>query len=310
MVNGEAISETSGRDIKYTVADNLNSYWPFNIWDPSRKAYYDRIEEAMMKDDEGTAREMMGYMTETNGVKEETLKTGVKGEMKDSVARGLMSPERAADLLHQYFREDENKAYFDAEKWKQEAEHAGEEFKYSKTGELMDAVTKGEDITDAAKTLTDHGKSEKDVLSAVKTGIRDMYIQGTMDRETAENRLKQYIPTMNDTDRYWLMDEWDFKLENGTEAKYEKYGKMWDAIDNGGDVRSEAQRMTSHGVKKETVSTAITKQYKQKYIDLYKTNPAAAADLKARILNAYAALGFDREKKNQDIAKWLTEKKK
>lgn len=299
------LSETSGRDIKYTVADNLNSYWPFNIWDPSRKAYYDRIEEAMLKDDEGKAREMMGYMTETNGVKEETLKTGVKGEMKDSVARGLMSPERAADLLHQYFGEDENKAYFDAEKWKQEAEHAGEEFKYSKTGELMDAVTKGEDITDAAKTLTDHGKSEKDVLSAVKTGIRDMYIQGTMDRETAENRLKQYIPTMNDTDRYWLMDEWDFKLENGTEAKYEKYGKMWDAIDNGGDVRSEAQRMTSHGVKKENVSTAITKQYKQKYIDLYKTNPAAAADLKARILNAYAALGFDREKKNQDIAKWL-----
>ena len=307
IFNDAPLSETSGTGIKYTVADSLNNYWPFNIWDSGNRAYYQRIEKAMAQDDEATAREQIEYMTEKNGMGMDTVEKEVKKEMKESVQSGLMSPERAANLLNKYFGTDQDKAYYAAEEWAQEAEHKDDEdgYSYAQYREVQDKAAAGEDITEAMKKLTDHGKSEKDVLKNVRAGLKERYRKGEMDRATAEERLKKYFPTMNEADRYWTLEEFDFATTHDTGVKYYKTWRMIEAIENGGDVNGAAKELVNHGMKQKDAGDAITKQYKQKYIDLYKTNPAAAADLKARILNAYAALGFDREKKNQDIAKWL-----
>ena len=56
---------------------------------------------------------------------------------------------------------------------------------------------------------------------------------------------------------------------------------------------------------KSTLASQITSNFKPQYLDLLakgKKNEATA--LKARLLNAYEALGYDRSKKQKDIDKW------
>ena len=310
IMRSAPMGETSGRDIKYTVLDSLSGAPWSLLWDSGKKAYYDRIEQAMAQGNKEQADELWGYMVETNGVKEDAVKKGVKDEIKESMAKGLMSREKAESIMQEYFHMDENDAFYAVEKWAQEAEHAeGEAYSYSTYKEVASIAREGGDITEAAKKLTEHGKTDKDVQGAIKSAIKDAYVAGDMDRSTAESRIGQYIKTMDQNDRYWLMDEWDYLKENPGE-KYTKYGRAWAAVDSGSgsQMRAEMKRLMDHGVKKNSIASQITTQYKKQYVSLYKTDRSRAADMKARILNAYEALGYDREKKNKDIEKWLEEK--
>lgn len=208
FVKSKPLAQTSGVNMKYGMLEGL----PFGLYAGNNTAYYERMVDAALKDDEEAYNEMEQYLTDAKGVKETTIKTGVRKEMKERFDAGKVSKTEAVDFL-------------------------------------------------------------EDVLG-----------------DKAENA-------------YWTVDEWE---EGGD--KYTKFGELYRCIDERKSTRAAIKELMDHGTKKETIAGQITDEYKPKYKELYKTNPAAAADLKAYLLTTYEQLGYDRSKKSKDIDAWLTQK--
>ena len=208
FVKSKPLSQTKGANIKYGMLEGL----PFGIYSDKNTAYYDRMVDAALQGDDEAYAEMEEYLTEAKGVKETTVKTGVRGKLKERFADGEVSKTEAVDFL-------------------------------------------------------------EDVL-----------------KDKAENA-------------YWTVDEWE---EGGD--KYTRFGELYRCIDERKSTRAAIKELLEHGTKKETIAGQITDEYKPKYKALYKTNPAAAADLKAYLLTTYEQLGYDRSKKSKDIDAWLTQK--
>ena len=149
------------------------------------------------------------------------------------------------------------------------------------------------------------GKKESTVTTGVKNAVQERVQDAKMDDETAMDALEAL--GMESNKAYYQVDEWKKEAAyTGTEEfKYGKYDDFYEAVESGANLSAVIKGYMDHGVSKSTLSSQITSQYKQQYIDLMKTNPAAAANLKAMLLTAYAALGYDRTKKAKDIDAWL-----
>ncbi len=304
------LSETSMRSLKYTALDNTSWLSFFNPWDASNAAYYDRMEQALIKGDMKQYEELRGYMEETKLVKPDSIDKEIKKEIKESVLGGLISDEKAMDMLKNHFGMDQQKAYYTVDSWQQtEKNKDTENYSYSREGALMAAVKAGQDVKEEMKKLTDNGYTEKELKSDMKSQIGKWYRSGEMTRQEAESKLQKYTGETDRDNMYWLFDKWDYMRKNGSDEGYGKYNALYELIDTGRDMRQEVQRIVSHGVKPESVSSAITAKYKETYVSLYRSGKTAeAANLKAKLLNALEAAGLNRETKNKAIEYWLKDK--
>lgn len=304
------IGETNWRDIMYSVLDETSWNSFVKLWDPSNAAYYDRMEQALIKGDMKQYEELRGYMEETKLVKPDSIDKGIKKEIKESVLGGLISDEKAMDMLKNHFGMDQQKAYYTVDSWQQtEKNKDTENYSYSREGALMAAVKAGQDVKEEMKKLTDNGYTEKELKSDMKSQIGKWYRSGEMTRQEAESKLQKYTGETDRDNMYWLFDKWDYMRKNGSDEGYGKYNTLYELIDTGRDMRQEVQRIVSHGVKPESVSSAITAKYKETYVSLYRSGKTAeAANLKAKLLNALEAAGLNRETKNKAIEYWLKDK--
>lgn len=162
-----------------------------------------------------------------------------------------------------------------------------------------------EDIIEYLSTV--QGTKDKDIRTAMKSAVKDMYLAGGISREDGiKALLTAYPDAFNANDLYWNFDEWDAEKagEISEGESYSKYLDFYRAVETGTNLKAEIQRYLDTGVKKETLSNMITNHYKPQMTALYKTNKAEASNLQARLLTAYTALGYDREKKLKDIKKW------
>ena len=149
------------------------------------------------------------------GMKLKTYDKGTKANIRDALAGGHLTEQEAiSELLRTGEAEDENDAYFTVQKWL-----AGDE-EYSRYKKVLDAVKNGEDITDAMQELLDHGYTEKQVLSHVKSKVGDWY-KGTeeddpsIDFNEAVTMLERYLD-MDREDAEDTVTGWSAKLETGT----------------------------------------------------------------------------------------------
>jgi hypothetical protein len=249
-------------------------------------------------------------MEDTNQIDGKAVISGVKKAVKQSVQRGLVSDEKATELLEKYLGADAGKGWQTVDQWKQTAVHAeDEEYSYSKYGELLSAVKAGKGVQEEKNKLLSHGEEEKELQGEIKSAVGEWYRKGEIDRKTAEKTLREQVPTLDSNALYWQLDKWDHEKINGESAAYNKYGSYIQAVRTGKDLRAETRRYLDHGVDKDTLAKQITSAFKAEYINLYKTNRSAALSLRGYLVNAYAALGYDREKKLKDIDRWLNDNK-
>jgi hypothetical protein len=102
------------------------------------------------------------------------------------------------------------------------------------------------------------------------------------------------------------MQRLDFGKKNGGKTgDWAKYNDYYTAVESGQNLKTVTKEYLDHGVEASTLAGRITDKYRDEFVRLYKTNKTAAANLQNRILNAYEMLGYDRQKKLKDIAKWL-----
>ena len=134
----------------------------------------------------------------------------------------------------------------------------------------------------------------------IRTNIRDGVQAGTVSETDAVRRMVAGGFAEDENDAYWKIREW----KGGDD--YAKYDEFLSAVDKSGDVAKAAKTYLDHGVKADALASTITKAYKQQYI-------AASSEerkrLKKLLLDAYAAIGYDRKEKEKDIDKWLEDDK-
>ena len=148
-------------------------------------------------------------------------------------------------------------------------------------------------------------KTEQAIKTGVKKQIKEMYLDGKMEREKAEQILINQFE-MKERDAYFQVEEWIAENEN-PDIEYSRMGEWIAAVESGENLTKVFNEYKKLGYDKGDLSSAITTEYKGQYIQLYKTNKAAAANLKAKLLTALAAIGYDRNEKAKQIDKWLKE---
>ena len=134
----------------------------------------------------------------------------------------------------------------------------------------------------------------------IRTNIRDGVQAGTVSETDAVRRMVAGGFAEDENDAYWKIREW----KGGDD--YAKYDEFLSAVDKGGDVAKAAKTYLDHGVKADALASTITKAYKRQYI---AASSAERKRLKKLLLDAYAAIGYDRKEKEKDIDKWLEDDK-
>lgn len=132
----------------------------------------------------------------------------------------------------------------------------------------------------------------------LKEGIKEDLAAGTISEQKAIQKLTANDISKSDDDAYWTVQKW----MGGKD--YKKYDDFLAAVDKGGDVAKAAKTYLDNGVEAKTLASQITDAYKQQY---RAASEAERKRLKKLLLDAYAAIGYDRKKKEKDIDKWLKE---
>lgn len=145
--------------------------------------------------------------------------------------------------------------------------------------------------------------AEKAVKSALKSQLKEDYLEGSMPESEVSDYLQKYCGAEDEHDVYWTLEEW----KGGEDWK--KYGQFLDAVDKGvlADTRKVAKEYMKHGVDKGDLSSQLTKHFKEAWL---AATGDEATRLKNAYISAYKAIGGDADKARDNIIKWRREANK
>lgn len=134
--------------------------------------------------------------------------------------------------------------------------------------------------------------------------LRDAAVAGTVTQEKAIQRMVANDWAKNEDDAYWKYREW---IRKADDKDYKMYDDFLNAIEAGGDVKEAAKEYLEHGKEAKDLSREVTTAYKAQYL---AATPEDRRKLKQKLLEIYAALGFNRKEKSKDIDKWVKDAEK
>jgi Ca2+-binding EF-hand superfamily protein len=165
---------------------------------------------------------------------------------------------------------------------------------------IMDAYEDGD--TASAKerysNLLKDLASDKDMeeaRSSIKSSIGTLYKDGVYSKALTSRILEKYIG-LDENEIYWTFDRWD----NTTDG-YAKFDNLWDAVEDGENLKGVIEEYTEHGVEVKTLRSSITSHFKPLYLAL---EGKEKANMKKMLLDAYQALGVDRADASKNIDRW------
>lgn len=129
--------------------------------------------------------------------------------------------------------------------------------------------------------------------------LRDAAVAGTVTQEKAIQRMVANDWAKDEDDAYWKYREW---IRKADDKDYKMYDDFLNAIEAGGDVKEAAREYLEHGKEAKDLSREVTTAYKAQYL---AATPEERRKLKQKLLEIYAALGFNRKEKSKDIDKWV-----
>ncbi len=168
----------------------------------------------------------------------------------------------------------------------------------SKQKQLYEAEIAGDE--EHAARVRARYKDESKAASAMRSEIRDRYESGAIDRQSAMDQLVR-LGGMDEDDAYWRVEEWDYALNPDSAEDYSKYGKFYDAVRTGVDLKKTIQAYTDNGVDQKTLISQITGHFKEEYVG--KTNRDRIA-IKGYIVNGFVYCGMSREDALAKVEGW------
>lgn len=284
--------------------DKLNMLLSSKVSTAGQGAYY----YVMMAGDK--ERERIDELTGGDGVigMDDYLRAAQKKLQID--ADEAMRPTEKADAFRQWVNQkgysaEQKRGILDAFKFSQIIMVGGGH------SELYEAALEGVSEydtlrADAIAAEKAGGKSQSQAESSVNSSLRSQmkqdYLDGLVDDETASQFLKEYTGS-DDDDVFWTMESW----KGGEDWK--KYGKFFDAVEKGvtADTRKVAKYYMEHGVDKGTLSSQLTTYFKERWL---AASGDEAARLKRAYISAYKAIGGDGDKARDNMIKWRQEANK
>jgi hypothetical protein len=176
---------------------------------------------------------------------------------------------------------------------------AGDE-EYKASYDLKNAIYNGE----SSDVKTVHSKLSKDIGKEkadgyVRSYAKEAYKNRKISLNEAERYLLDYKKEESDSnDVFWEVEE--MKFGDG----YKKYGKLYDAIDNGGNLSATVEYYTSHGVDESTISSYITKEYKPRMLGMNR-DTAEFNEMYESVIDAFVATGNTESKARKKVKKWF-----
>lgn len=170
--------------------------------------------------------------------------------------------------------------------------------KPSKSEQLYSSRTAGD--TKHAARVEARYDDEKSANAAVRDAITDRYMDGELTLSQATMQLTQYAGKKAD-EAYWLMKEWKYKKENGSDDGYSKYNDFYEAVQTGKNLKAVIQEYTDNGVNKSTLSGQITEHFEPEYVEM---SAGERANIKGYLINAYEQCGVSREKAEERLQVW------
>lgn len=302
---------------RLSLAEGLHvvpdKFFGYTLIDTSTQGYVKRMYNALRNGNEKEAADFREYLIDGKGVKEGSISSKLKSLLyEDYINERITMDDAIAFGMQNELWKKEKDAYAAIIKAADKSAHADED-EYSTTAyvNIFNALLAGDKAayTRAVNDMTKHGYTEKGIASTAKSQIADWYKAGELDQAKAKAMLAM-IGITGKNDVYWTLDSWDYQAEHGDTTGYSKYDAFIAAVASGSGLQAAIQEQVSHSDKsqKEVYSTLageITKAYKPKYIELVQAGRTGeAANLQARLLTAYEALGYNRAMKLKDIKKW------
>ena len=121
-----------------------------------------------------------------------------------------------------------------------------------------------------------------------------------IDEATALKQMVLYAG-MDASEAHWLMDAWKYRKTVGSEDGYSKYGRFYDAVRTGKNLKAVVKEYTDNGIKPSTLSSQITEEFKPEYVKMSATQRAS---MKGYLANAFTMCGVDRETAMEKLAGW------
>lgn len=157
--------------------------------------------------------------------------------------------------------------------------------------------------------LTDVKDKQTDAQNeGVRDRLKERFLGGSMDEAVAKAWLKTHMGYDN-RKAFETVDRWRETQENkgNEEWSYSIYNDFYNAVESGKNLDKEIKQLLDLGIEAKTLASNITTEFKPLLMELLATGKTSqAAALQAKILDAYVALGYDREKKLKDVKKWYS----
>ena len=141
--------------------------------------------------------------------------------------------------------------------------------------------------------------------AAVRAAIKDSFMADEIDEATALKQMVLYAG-MDASEAHWLMDAWKYRKTVGSEDGYSKYGRFYDAVRTGKNLKAVVKEYTDNGIKPSTLSGQITEEFKPEYV---KMSASQRASMKGYLVNAFTLCGMDRENAMEKLESWDFEAK-
>ena len=251
---------------------------------------YDRLYNAAIAGDDAKFDRVLAELVE-NGVEEKDARSKfVSGRVKDAYKDGSLTEDEAFDLLVSYGGKDNDEAFWTMDEWSYEGEG-----NYSQYADLRTALENAN--ASAAQTeiqkLTGHGVKEDSVIKE----ITKAYNNGT-----ATNIVSLQIRS----DRLFTNQAKPKGAKKEDKADPNAFDAFIEAVLSGRGLSAEIARLEAQGYITKNFMTALNQAFGSddgRYRKMEYYNPSDARILLDRILDAYEAIGKDR---NEEIA-WINE---
>lgn len=257
--------------IYQNALDIRDGYFPAlnNRVDRSNGVNYRRLYQALAEGDEAKFDEVYNELLQNMADEDDAEKTiagGLSQEIKQAYLDGDLPEELATEYLvnytitlsdsverqhdkgtitdEEYLTMLRNEAYWVMKAWRTHDEDA--DASTARYADLWAAIDAGGDAAAAREELLAHGVSEKDVDSAASDHVKELYKNGDIDRETAQEYLGEYANKTDGKDLYKWFVEADHWIETG-ESGYGPYDPLYDAVLNDGDVDAVFDAMLDAG---------------------------------------------------------------
>ena len=166
----------------------------------------------------------------------------------------------------------------------------------SKDQQLYEAILSG-DQTQIARVKGRYA-NEKAVNTAMRSAIKDHFMAGDIDSETAIQYMVNYCGDEED-EAFWKVEEWRHTQQ--FEEDFGKYNEFYGAVQTGKDLKAIIKKYTDNGVTEKTLKSQISDHFKDDYI---KMSTSERASIKGYLLNAMTLLGDTREEAEKRISSW------